>query len=845
MDRDLLLLKKQILKKSSIIIPTPADCKKIALLISRAVNRNISETTIKRLFGFAKATHNFSKYTLTALYEYIGETVFEPKDQLEDSVEKQIYALRTEAINLTLKTLNNIKNKSTIKYTYTARREFCEREFNYFYNKDYFFCSYVAQAGYGKSIMLANLVENFFLKEDASFSEDLVWFLNPHMLIDIENYEYSIDSWLDNHIRHIIPEGLIRFFEDNHIHIKRKVVFIIDGMDDVTLNKDSFNKLVNSLADFIFSNARLSWLKVVISMRNMGWLNLYEKIRHSAYIKSKWFSGNYNSKDEFTNIPPLTDKEIDSVISHFPIDVSNINPKTKIQLRTPFYLRFYYELLENGEDETYFTDLTYYELISKYVHLKVNLSAYYTEKIILLKKFIALTMNTQKGNVIEKTELLTEIVTFKDAYEELLLHGVLVEEKHYGGVLPVEIVRFQQAHVFEYFLFIETLDKHQGRVDDNYLKYIDKYYDNSPLALKLLQWTVRYVVKNNETESLIKLIEHDITVDEKKYFLFFIAELLESKEKGRQFANPKSDYDKIHNAFQAQLLGFDFTDFYYKNTLESLFKTAQSAKQKFLYQSLLGYVYFFELKVDKLKMAINQLEELGDKESVFQIKQQEAFELMLDHLMGNENIEKIISFINSKEILDNVPFGKLEIESVLSYFCYSMVSILYGRNEAFVKASEKIYTKHPGIFKGRSGLSLYLLIMSAFVHLNDDLDLVQRITRHITLVKNKIGDNFHSFFYLMLCFLMTLQNLSKANLPKALVYLEEGLSIAELKKVHYFEKLFLLISVNIYNHVGNFEKSEQNSYTLHCLVDDKKISTKNALKFLRGIGAKAPDLFVK
>ncbi|ADY54222.1 hypothetical protein Pedsa_3693 [Pseudopedobacter saltans DSM 12145] len=848
MDRDLLLLKKQILEKSSITVPTPADCKRIAYLISQAVNKNISETTIKRLFGFAKTTHNFSKYTLTALQEFIGETRFYHLEEESEglNIDKKIKLLKTESENLTLKTLNNIKSKSTIKYSYTTRREFCEREFNYFYKKDYFFCSYVAQAGYGKSIMLANLVENFFLKEDAVFKDDMLWFFNPHMLLDLESHEYNIDSWLNAHIKQIVPEGFISFCDQSAELLNGKVVFIIDGLDDVTLKKDSFNKLINSLADFIFSNSRHTWLKVVISMRNIGWLNFYEKIRHSAYIKSKWYSGNYSSGEEFTNMPPLTDKEIDNVISNFSIDASSINPKTKLQLRTPFYLRFFHELLGTENDETYFTDLTYYELISKYVHLKINLSAHYTEKIILLKKLIAVATKAQKGNAVEKTELLTDIVTFKDAYEELLLHGVLVEEKHYGGVLPVEIIRFQQVHVFEYFLFIETLDKHQRQVDSTYLKYIDDHYENSPLGLKLLQWTVRYVVINDQSESLTKLIRHEIPIAEKKYFLFFIAEMLESREKNRQLFYSDFNHKEVHAAFLSQLLGFDFTDFYYKNTLKSLFKTTQSVEQRFLYQSLLGYVYFFELKIDQLKAVVDELNALINHNDIFENKQIETFELMLDYLSGNtENAERIIDFVADKAVLDHVKPGSLDTKAVLSYFCYCMVAILYGRNDAFVKASEIIYAKHPAIFKRRSGLSLYLLIISAFVHLNDDLKLVERIVRHITLVKNSVGDNFHSFFYLMLCFLMILMNLSKSNIPKTIIYLEEGLSIAELKKVHYFEKLFLLISVNIYNHVGDFEKSEKNSYTLHCLVDDMKISTKNVLKFLRGIGANAPDLFSK
>lgn len=845
MDKDLFLLKKQILEKSSISVPTPADCKKIALLISKAVSRNVSETTIKRLFGFARTTHNFSKYTITALHEYVGEEA-EFGEVESCKTEKRIELLQAETKAISLKTLNNIKGKSTIRYDYTVKREFLEREFNYFYKKDYVFCSYVAQAGYGKSIMLAHLVEESFFDEYAEFKDDLLLFINPHMLLDLEGYDYNIELWLDNQLKHIVPEGLVKFFNEYIEPMQRKLVLIVDGLSDVTLNKDNSNKLINSLADFIFSNSRHNWFKVVLSMRNIEWLSFYEKIRHSAYAKSKWYAGNYSSGEEFTNIPPLTDREIDLVIGNFPIDVSRINPKTKIQLRTPFYLRFYYELLESDKDEAYFTDLTYYELISKYVHLKVNLSEHYTEKILLLKKFICLATSIQKGNAVEKAALLNDIVTFKDAYQELLLHGVLVEEKHYGGVLPIEIIRFQQPHVFEYFLFIETIDKHQRQVGGAYLQYIDANYENSPLALKLLQWTVRYVIINDQSEALIKLIQHDLPIAEKKYFLFFIAEMLESRGKDKQFYYSNFNHAEVHETFFKQLLNFDFTDFYYKSTLKSLAKTSQLYEQKFVYYVLLGYIYFFELKIDKLKDVINELRKLANPDDVFCRKQIEALELILEFITGNADyIEKTPYFIDEEILLEYTEAGELNTKAILSYFCYCVVTLFCGRNDAFIKATDKIYSKHPHIFKRRSGLSLYLLIVSAFVHLNQDMELVKRLTRHITLVKNSIGDHFHSFFYLMLCLLMSIQNILKGNLEQANIYLEEGLVIAELKKVHYFEKLFLLISIHVCNQTGDFETSEKNAYRLHCLVERKKISTRNVLRLMRGIGVKSDNLFAK
>lgn len=63
-------LKKRILLKAGIAFPTPNDCKLISENIYQITNRRVSETTLKRLLGFAVMRHKFSSYTISSLSEY-------------------------------------------------------------------------------------------------------------------------------------------------------------------------------------------------------------------------------------------------------------------------------------------------------------------------------------------------------------------------------------------------------------------------------------------------------------------------------------------------------------------------------------------------------------------------------------------------------------------------------------------------------------------------------------------------------------------------------------------------------------------------------------------------------
>jgi hypothetical protein len=64
-------LKNKVKSRAGIYDTSPADCKKIADDIFENTQKKISVTTLKRFFGFASIKHKLSKYTLTALTEYI------------------------------------------------------------------------------------------------------------------------------------------------------------------------------------------------------------------------------------------------------------------------------------------------------------------------------------------------------------------------------------------------------------------------------------------------------------------------------------------------------------------------------------------------------------------------------------------------------------------------------------------------------------------------------------------------------------------------------------------------------------------------------------------------------
>src|ERR1700744_3414680 len=67
-------LKGLVLQKSGYEDISPADCRGLSIAIFKLTNMQISETTLKRVYGFAYSKFKPSLFTLNAMARYCGFT---------------------------------------------------------------------------------------------------------------------------------------------------------------------------------------------------------------------------------------------------------------------------------------------------------------------------------------------------------------------------------------------------------------------------------------------------------------------------------------------------------------------------------------------------------------------------------------------------------------------------------------------------------------------------------------------------------------------------------------------------------------------------------------------------
>ncbi|RZJ27685.1 MAG: NACHT domain-containing protein, partial [Chryseobacterium sp.] len=349
--------------------------------ISKKLNKRVSETTIKRLFGFAAASHKFSKFTLLTLAEYVQDDQLDPGNiKWEEESLCRWEEIHDNAIKITQHTLSSIKYRSGIPYELTVSRKFAEYDLDEFFNSDFTYSSFVSHAGYGKTILLAHLADKILNDTSGLYKDSTLFFIKINNILNSEKPVINLEDLLKAQLGIHSKESLVEYADHHFESTGGKFIIFLDGFSELITDRDL---LFESIINFICSLEDGKSVKVVISMRPTNWTRFYEYIRQSAYLKTMWFAGSYFDPDNVVNVPQLTDQEVDLILSKDQsIDISRINGNLKTQLRIPFQIQFYLQLREEDPNFSYATNITIFELASRYVIEKIYKTNQYTEKLL-------------------------------------------------------------------------------------------------------------------------------------------------------------------------------------------------------------------------------------------------------------------------------------------------------------------------------------------------------------------------------------------------------------------------------------------------------------------------------
>jgi hypothetical protein len=823
-------LKGLILSKLGIRFITPADCKRISIEISKHLNKNVSETTIKRLFGFALVKHKFSTFTLTTLAEYVNIAGAEhPKIAIAvngHSDEWKLLKDKSDAItNFTLKT---IRNRSGIPYDMTISRKFAEHDFDEFFKGDYIFTTFVSQPGYGKTILLSHLTENLFYKTNAVYKDSAVLFIKAYSFFNKEAMHLHLEEQLKLHLQIETNENVLQYIDRLQGRHGGKFFIIIDGFAELVLKKEDKTILYDSIINLICSLEDCRNIKLVMAMRSTTWTRFYDRMRHSSFLKTKWFPGNYFNLHELSNVPPLSEKEVEIIISKINyLDKKEINPRLKAQLKFPFHIQLYYQLKEEDPDFNYYTNITFYELVSRFIQEKIYRSNYYTEKILFLKKIIQLTGYGKTSNSVEKDSLLAELSAFRNAYMELLSDGILMEEKRSEDSHPKEYVRFLHPHMFEYFLFVEILEKFHLQVNKEFFVYINDEYDYNQVRFQLLQWATRFLIKTGNFHSLKSMFQLNLNSYETNYIILFIAEEIKYRSKYNMEILGILEDDKFHEIIISKLINMDFIDSCYPEAIHALIDIARNDEHLMMYYSILGIMEIIRLDKEGIKNIIEKLTKLDS--SKWMVNPAQILEIILARLNGvpighDDLLLQIEDFKNGKNPFLVKENQQMDTREGVTYVLLLLVNVFLGDAQSARKIIENIVILHPKEMKKKSNFDLYILSLygmyGAKLHPGRKTDQIENIIVHLSSRNNSFLTKYQESILMMF---QAEQAYYRKEYSLAIDHAKECLLLFKRNEVVLNAMYIFNLLIMIYTDLENYNLVNEYKYEKLCLLDEQQL----------------------
>ncbi|MFD2583337.1 hypothetical protein ACFSR6_12625 [Pedobacter vanadiisoli] len=830
---DLLIeLRKFVLIKSGLRNIDPAHCKIISEYVFQETKNYVSETTIKRFFGFANTLHKFSLFTLNSLSQYIGyndwDSFCKDKENQTTSVQSIWQDLKLKAHAITEVSLIAQKNNSGVPFNATANRSFFYPDFDYFLKNNYLFTTISAQPGQGKSILLAHMVEYFFLSENALYKNDIVLMVNSTSINTIIQNGDTLKDWFLKEFKFGSLSELISFFKKNPEKREGRFIIIVDGIDE-HLGRSSYFKM---FIDFLYSIEENNFVKLVFGLRTNSWINLQPAIYGSASLTKAWYTGLFYDQETLSNVPSLNADEVLYTLSHVEnkiINRTDVSVPLLSQFKTPFWLQVYFKLKEENHHLELSNPLLCYELISYFLEKRVFLAKKSTEKVFLLKKISDCISEGNKKLRVSKEKILSYINCYPDAYEELLQVGIIIEEKRLSTTIPTEIVRFLNDDIYTYFLFIQITDKFDYKPCKSFFEHIlSNFPGQTSLRNHILNWAIRFCITRNEIAALKNIYRLPFTNSEKNNAFDFICYV--SKY---ELSKPNSNFNKLS-------VGIDFIDIVATGrTMSDLYKeTIKTISENVLNEDIQIMLHVIEcnvnlIDVDKIALANTmQLLKRNYKRlnELFPINPYDLILYFYNNLVNKPNEsktleEKIVKLC--QEIDQSKPQKNEEITSA-EILSYRLVLITLFSQKSYAECHRfimAILSKYPNIFYVRySVFSPFLLLHLGQTYIK--LNYFKKAQRIIQFVDKIISSDYTYYTnFILASFSVLKANFYNAtnNYEQALIETNNGLAITARNNFKIFEIALLLNKIETLKHteeseeVSNVIKELLNFLTVHKL----------------------------
>jgi len=500
------LLKNEIQSKFGRSISYANDCEELSELIKNQTNRQVSSSTLKRLFGIIKSSFDVSLYTLDTLSIFLEFKNWQAflnnfeKEKNRFSEHETWDNLKIRATIITASSLKSLKNKIGTRFEYFPVRRFASKKFENFLSSLKIATAFIAPDGYGKSTIVAQLTEKFFTGADARYPDDIVCLVDGSTLNNLIINDPIADQ-LYNLAEYSNQKSFFNVFRNNPELIKGRFLMIIDGIDDIYDNNEETDQYIKNLLDLILSHENIGWFKIVITCSPKIWRLFSYRMQKNQILKSLWFEVTFQGKDDdLINIPLLKKSEINSILekNHYPLSLNDLcfnYPDILDIINNPYLLHLF--LLSDKPAGT-IRDI---DLLNQYIENTVLSPPYSSEKFSIVKSYFTLCAYGKKSAEVRKEDLnLSPPMII--AYNALIRTGILYEYSIHDTYISLNTyVKFSRNILFTHYLTNILIEENKLNID--FLKSIIVEYNNLPhLQCKILSHIIKILFKDEQIELL-------------------------------------------------------------------------------------------------------------------------------------------------------------------------------------------------------------------------------------------------------------------------------------------------------------------------------------------------------
>lgn len=508
-------LQDDVLNKIKKIKLYGSDCTLLSQKIYDETQRQVSSSTLKRFFGLTKSNHNPSKYTLDTLAVFVGYKDWNDYLKLHDSLihsssgDDSWEVLKRQMIAVTFHSLESLKQKTNYNNEEFIFRPMLKDRFERFETSGIPATLFIAPDGYGKSSLMIQLVENYFLQENEKFKNDIVCLIDGGIFFNLYSKNSNIDM-LNQLLTFEVRAGLNFYFQKNPDKRKGRIWLMFDDVDEVFFDRKRYFQLIENIMRILMVNDG-GWFKVILTCRPEN-LDVFTQLLHkNPVLMSNWFEVGfvYEKYIDAINIPLFSTKEIRAILKQQKIEYKYKDIFTRYKdvleiISHPYSLSLFIKECKQNENVSEII------LLNRFIKSKILSPPLLEEKLLLMKRYIALCNRCKQTTLVEKDKLLPDS-DVNPAYNQLISDGIL-----YEFIIPEDTIDFRIQVSFTQKILLEYMVLRSWTQDKYYSvelldEMVEFYKNNKMMQCDIIKLFLKMLVHNNELE-LIKQIHDQLAI---------------------------------------------------------------------------------------------------------------------------------------------------------------------------------------------------------------------------------------------------------------------------------------------------------------------------------------------